>query len=136
LFLKIRETGQDQSIGFKLFQYTESGIRVLEELKSDPGEFHEYETWKILNKFIVLIHMNTACMPAYGHKTACKLFCKAGGQGCRERLPGKADGQGCRARLTGKAAGQGCRAKVQTMVQYAESMVKLDNKRESHNSEK
>jgi hypothetical protein len=144
---------------------------------------------------------NTACMPAYGRKTACKLFCKAGGQGCRARppgkaagqgcraslpgksagqvcnvfnceeslnktagrvnnailhacrptavkqlanfsarlagkvawqgcrasLPGKAAGQGCRARLPGKAAGQGCRAKVHAMVQYAESMVKLDN---------
>jgi hypothetical protein len=62
-------------------------------------------------------------MPAYGRKTACKLFCKAGGQGCRATLPGKASGQGCRATLPGKAAGQGCRAKVQ----YAESMVKLDN---------
>jgi hypothetical protein len=31
------------------------------------------------------------------------------------------------ARLPGKAAGQGCRAKVHAMVQYAKSMVKLDN---------
>jgi hypothetical protein len=23
-------------------------------------------------------------MPAYGRKTACKLFCKAGGQGCMQ----------------------------------------------------
>jgi hypothetical protein len=65
---------------------------------------------------------------------------KAGGQGCRARLPGKAAGQGCWARLPGKAAGQGCRArlpgraagqdgraKVHALVQYAESMVKLDN---------
>jgi hypothetical protein len=42
-------------------------------------------------------------------------------------LPGKAAGQGCRARLPGKAAGQHCRAKVHAMLQYAESMVKLDN---------
>jgi hypothetical protein len=35
--------------------------------------------------------------------------------------------QGCRARMPGKAAGQGCRAKLHGMVQYAESMVKLDN---------
>jgi hypothetical protein len=53
-------------------------------------------------------------MPAYDRKTACKLFCKASGQGCRARLPGK-------------AAGQGCMARVHAMVQYAESMVKLDN---------
>jgi hypothetical protein len=39
-------------------------------------------------------------MPAYGRKTACKLFCKAGGQGCI--------------------------AMVHAMVQYAKSMVKLD----------
>jgi hypothetical protein len=39
----------------------------------------------------------------------------------------KAVGQGCRARLPGKAAGQGCRARLHAMVQYAESMVKLDN---------
>jgi hypothetical protein len=38
------------------------------------------------------------CMPAYGRK-------KAAGQGCRARRP----------------------AKVNAMVQYAESMVKLDN---------
>jgi hypothetical protein len=53
-------------------------------------------------------------MPAYGRKTACKLFCKAGGQGCQARLPGK-------------AAGQGCRARLHAMVQYAKNMVKLDN---------
>jgi hypothetical protein len=47
--------------------------------------------------------------------------------GSSERLPGKAAGQGCRARLPGKAAGQDCRTKVHAMVQYAESMVKLDN---------
>jgi hypothetical protein len=34
--------------------------------------------------------------------------------------------QGCRVRLPGKAAGQGCNA----MVQYAESMVKLENNAE------
>jgi hypothetical protein len=53
---------------------------------------------------------------------------KAAGQGCR---PGKIAGQGCRARLPGKAAGQGCRArmlgKADAMVQYAESMMTLDN---------
>jgi hypothetical protein len=38
-------------------------------------------------------------------------------------LPGKAAEQCCR----GKAAGQGCMARVHAMVQYAESMVKLDN---------
>jgi hypothetical protein len=42
------------------------------------------------------------------------------GQGCRARLPG---GQGCR---PGKAAGQGMPGKA-ARVQYAESMVKLDN---------
>jgi hypothetical protein len=81
-----------------------------------------------------------ACMAAYSRKTACKLFCKAGGQGwrarlpgkaarqgCRARLPGKAAGQGCRARLPGKVAGQGCIARVHAMVQYARSMVILDN---------
>jgi hypothetical protein len=53
-------------------------------------------------------------MPAYGRKTSFKLFCKAGGQGYRAKLPGK-------------SAGQGCMARVHAMVQYAESMVKLDN---------
>jgi hypothetical protein len=43
-------------------------------------------------------------LPAYGRKTACKLFCKAGGQGWRARLAGKAGGKGCWARLPGKAA--------------------------------
>jgi hypothetical protein len=52
---------------------------------------------------------------------------KAAGQGCRARLPGKAARQGCRARQSGKAAGQGGRARLHAMVQYAESMVKLDN---------
>jgi hypothetical protein len=48
-------------------------------------------------------------------------------------MPGKDAGQGCRARMPGKAVGQGCRARlidnarVHAMVQYAESMVKLDN---------
>jgi hypothetical protein len=60
-------------------------------------------------------------MPAYGRKTACKLFYKAGGQGCRAWLPGKAAGQGCRARLSVMAAMQW------PMVQYAKSMVKLEN---------
>jgi hypothetical protein len=44
----------------------------------------------------------------------------AAGQGCRERLPGKAAGQDCRARLLDNA-------RVHAMVQYDESMVKLDN---------
>jgi hypothetical protein len=48
-------------------------------------------------------------MPAYSRKTACKLFCKAAGQGCRARLPGK-------------AAGQCCIARVHAMLQYAKSM--------------
>jgi hypothetical protein len=48
-------------------------------------------------------------------------------QVCRASLPGKSAGQVCRASLPGKAAGQGCRAKVHAMVQYDESMVKLDN---------
>jgi hypothetical protein len=48
----------------------------------------------------------------HGRKTACKLFCKVAGQGCRARLPGKAARQGCWARLPGKAAGQGCRARL------------------------
>jgi hypothetical protein len=44
------------------------------------------------------------------------------------RVAGKAAGQGCRAtRLPGKAAVQGCIARVHAMVQYAKSMVKLDN---------
>jgi hypothetical protein len=83
-------------------------------------------------------------MPAYGRKKSLQ-FCrpaysrflkvcnfsaripgKAAGQGCRARLPGKAAGQGCRARLPDKTTGQGCRAKLHAMVQYAESMVKLD----------
>jgi hypothetical protein len=58
-----------------------------------------------------------------GQGCRARLPGKAAGQGCRARLPGKAAGQGCRARLLGKAAGQGCRA----MVEYAKSMVKLDN---------
>jgi hypothetical protein len=64
---------------------------------------------------------------AAGQGCRARLPGKAAGQGCRARLPGKAAGQGCRARLPGKAAGQGCWAKVQAMVQYAESIVKLDN---------
>jgi hypothetical protein len=38
-------------------------------------------------------------------------------------LPGKAAGQGCQARLPGKAVRQGC---MRAMMQYAESMVKLN----------
>jgi hypothetical protein len=61
-------------------------------------------------------------------------------QGLRARLPGKAAGQGCRTRLTGKAAGQGCRVRLPSkavgqgcnMVQYAKSMVKMDNNAGSH----
>jgi hypothetical protein len=52
---------------------------------------------------------------------------KAAGQGCRARLPGKAARQVCRARLPGKSAGQGCRPRLHAMVEYAKSMVKLDN---------
>jgi hypothetical protein len=47
---------------------------------------------------------NAACRPPAVKKLAMFL------QGCRVRLPGKAGGQGCNA-----------------MVQYAESMVKLEN---------
>jgi hypothetical protein len=73
--------------------------------------------------------------PNYGHKKACNSACnisarlpgKAAGQGCRARLPGKAAGQGCQARLPGKSAGQGCRPRLHAMVEYAKSMVKLDN---------
>jgi hypothetical protein len=61
---------------------------------------------------------------AFGVRKACRPDLL---KGCRARLPGKAAGQGCRARLPGKAAGQDCRTKVHAMVQYAESMVKLDN---------
>jgi hypothetical protein len=60
-------------------------------------------------------------MLAYGRKTACKLFCKAGGQGCRARQLGKAAGQGCRARLPGIMLKAWC------IQHYAKSMVKLDN---------
>jgi hypothetical protein len=63
-------------------------------------------------------------MPAYSHKTACKLFCKAAGQGCRARLPGKAAGQGCRARLPGNAALQGCMQWCNMLKAWP---VKLDN---------
>jgi hypothetical protein len=58
-----------------------------------------------------------------------KLQGRAARQGYRARLQGncKAAGQGFRVRLLGKAAGQGCMAMVHAMVQYAESMVKLDN---------
>jgi hypothetical protein len=85
------------------------------------------------------------CMPAYGRKKACNsaglqpviklviflqgcrasLPCNTAGQGCRAR---QQDRQGCRARLMGKAAGQGYRARqgCMAMVQYAESMVKLE----------
>jgi hypothetical protein len=66
-------------------------------------------------------------MPAYDRKAACKLFCMAGGQGCLARLAGKAGNQGWQARLPGKDAGQGGRSRLHAMVQYAESMVKLDN---------
>jgi hypothetical protein len=47
----------------------------------------------------------------------------AAGHGCQARLPGTAAGHGCRARLPGTASRQGCMARVQ----YAESMVKLNN---------
>jgi hypothetical protein len=58
-------------------------------------------------------------MLAYGRKTACKLFCKAAGQGCRARLPGKAALQGCM---------QWCiMLKAWCIQHYAKSMVKLDN---------
>jgi hypothetical protein len=53
-------------------------------------------------------------MPAYGRKTACKLFCKAGGQGWRARLPGK-------------AAGQGCRARVHLKIENRKSKIKIAN---------
>jgi hypothetical protein len=53
-----------------------------------------------------------ACMPAYDRNTACKLFCKAGGQGWQAKLPGKSAGQVCRASLPGKSAGQVCRASL------------------------
>jgi hypothetical protein len=62
---------------------------------------------------------NAACQPKLRLVIKLVIFM----QGCRARLPGKASGQGVRARLLGKAAGQGCMA----MVQYAESMLKLDN---------
>jgi hypothetical protein len=45
-------------------------------------------------------------MAAYGRKTACKLFCKAGGQGCQAR--------------------QIANCKLQIALQNAESMVKWD----------
>jgi hypothetical protein len=42
-------------------------------------------------------------------------------------LAGKAALQGCIARVHCKGALQGCIARVHAMVQYAKSMVKLDN---------
>jgi hypothetical protein len=72
-------------------------------------------------------------MPAYGRKKDCnsdglrpviKLVIFL--QGCRARLPGKAAGQGCRARLPGRVRLL-VNARVHAMVQYAESMLKLDN---------
>jgi hypothetical protein len=83
-------------------------------------------------------------LPAYGNNNSnininAKLPGKAEGQGCRERLPCKAAIQVCRAFLIkirngcsqkkyGKSAGQGCVAMVNAKVQFAESMVKFDNK--------
>jgi hypothetical protein len=76
-----------------------------------------------------------ARLPGKAARQGCRarLPGKAARQGCRAMLPGNAAGQGCRERLPGKAAGQDCRARlldnarVHAMVQYAESMVKLDN---------
>jgi hypothetical protein len=78
------------------------------------------------------------CRPKSGYyacNISARLTGKAARQGCQARLPGKAARQGCRARLPGKAAGQGCQARLPgkaarqgcNMVQYAKSLVKMDN---------
>jgi hypothetical protein len=46
-------------------------------------------------------------------------------QSCKAKLPVKAARQSCRARQPGKAVGHGYMRAI-CMVQYAESMVKLD----------
>jgi hypothetical protein len=76
-------------------------------------------------------------MPAYGRKTACILFCKAGGQGRRARLPGKAVRQGCQVRLPGALEIRNISECIARVIQIwsklvetrniSECMEKLDN---------
>jgi hypothetical protein len=58
-------------------------------------------------------------MPAFGRKKACNYV------GLWPVIKLVIFPQGFRAKLPGKAAGKGCA--VHAMVQYAESMLKLDN---------
>jgi hypothetical protein len=92
-----------------------AGLRLLKSLQF---------FWPTL-RLVILACCMSARLPGKTASQGCgaRLPGKAAGQGCRARLPGKPAGQGCRTKLPGKAAGQCCRA----MLQYAESMVKLDS---------